>query len=53
MREARRFFGIVVRMYLEDHAPPHIHVDELHADGEELICWGRMSEFPVSVTAPH
>jgi hypothetical protein len=20
-----RFFGIVIRMYLEDHAPPHFH----------------------------
>ncbi|MBS0569493.1 MAG: DUF4160 domain-containing protein [Proteobacteria bacterium] len=21
------FFGIVVRMYFDDHAPPHIHVE--------------------------
>lgn len=34
MPEISRFFGIVVRMYFEDHAPPHIHVDELHADWE-------------------
>jgi hypothetical protein len=22
-----RFFGIVIRMYYEDHAPPHVHVE--------------------------
>ena len=22
-----RFFGIVVRMFFDDHAPPHIHVE--------------------------
>ncbi len=21
------FFGIIVRMYFDDHAPPHIHVE--------------------------
>jgi hypothetical protein len=25
--EISRFFGIVVRMYYDDHAPPHIHVE--------------------------
>ncbi len=22
-----RFFGIVIRMYFDDHAPPHFHAD--------------------------
>ena len=26
MPELSRFFGIVVRMYYDDHEPPHIHV---------------------------
>lgn len=25
MPEISRFFGIVVKMYFEDHAPPHFH----------------------------
>ena len=27
MPELSRFFGIVVRMYYDDHEPPHIHVE--------------------------
>ena len=27
MPEISRFFGIVVRMYYDDHDPPHIHVE--------------------------
>lgn len=27
MPEISRFFGIVIRMYYDDHAPPHIHVE--------------------------
>lgn len=27
MPEISRFFGIIVRMYFDDHAPPHIHVE--------------------------
>lgn len=26
MPEISRFYGIVVRMYFDDHAPPHVHV---------------------------
>ena len=26
MPEISRFFGIVVRMYYDDHPPPHFHV---------------------------
>ena len=27
MPEISRFFGIIVRMFFEDHNPPHIHVE--------------------------
>ncbi len=27
MPEISRFFGIVVRMYFDDHGPPHVHVE--------------------------
>lgn len=25
MPEISRFFGIVIKMYMKDHAPPHFH----------------------------
>lgn len=25
MSEISRFFGIIIRMYFDDHAPPHFH----------------------------
>ncbi len=27
MPEISRFFGIIIRMYFEDHNPPHVHVE--------------------------
>jgi hypothetical protein len=33
--ELARFFGIVVRMYYEDHAPPHVHIE--HQDDRALL----------------
>jgi hypothetical protein len=27
MPEISRFFGIVIRMYYNDHAPPHFHAE--------------------------
>lgn len=27
MPEISRFFGIVIRMYYDDHAPPHLHAE--------------------------
>jgi hypothetical protein len=27
MPEISRFFGIIVRLYYDDHDPPHIHVE--------------------------
>lgn len=27
MPELSRFFGIVIRMYIQDHVPPHFHAE--------------------------
>jgi hypothetical protein len=27
MPELSRFFGLIVRMYYDDHGPPHVHVE--------------------------
>lgn len=27
MSEISRFFGIIIRMFFDDHDPPHIHVE--------------------------
>lgn len=27
MPEISRFFGLIVRMYFNDHAPPHLHAE--------------------------
>jgi hypothetical protein len=27
MAEVSRFYGIVIRMYFDDHMPPHFHAD--------------------------
>ena len=35
MPELSRFYGIVIKMYFADHAPPHFHAE--HADTEALI----------------
>ena len=35
MPENSRFFGIVIRMFYNDHAPPHFHAE--YADREALI----------------
>src|SRR5258708_23088883 len=35
MPEISRFFGIVIRMYFDDHNPPHFHA--IYADGEAQI----------------
>ena len=32
MPEISRFFGVIVRMYFRDHAPPHLHAAELRDD---------------------
>jgi len=33
--EISRFFGIVIRMYFDDHAPPHFHAE--YGSHEALI----------------
>ena len=35
MPEVSRFFGIVIRMYFNDHNPPHFHA--VYGDDEALI----------------
>jgi hypothetical protein len=35
MPEISRFFGIVIRMYFDDHNPPHIHA--FYGDEEALF----------------
>ena len=27
MPEISRFFGLIIRMYYDDHGPPHLHVE--------------------------
>lgn len=35
MPEISRFFGIVIRMYFDDHQPPHCHVE--YGDCQALV----------------
>jgi hypothetical protein len=35
MPEISRFYGIVVRMYYADHAPPHVHAE--YGDHELVV----------------
>jgi hypothetical protein len=35
MPEISRFFGIVIRMFFDDHNPPHFHAE--YGDNEALI----------------
>jgi hypothetical protein len=35
MPEISRFFGIIIRMYFDDHPPPHFHA--IYGDSEALI----------------
>jgi hypothetical protein len=35
MPEVSRFFGIVIQMYVDDHAPPHFHAR--HAGMEVVV----------------
>ena len=35
MPEISRFYGIIIRMYFGDHAPPHFHAE--YGDAEALI----------------
>jgi len=34
MPEISRFFGIIIRMYFNDHAPPHLHAEY---QGEKVL----------------
>jgi hypothetical protein len=35
MADLSRFYGIVIRMYFDDHDPPHFHAE--YAESEALI----------------
>jgi hypothetical protein len=35
MPEVSRFFGISIRMYFDDHNPPHFHA--IHGDAETEV----------------
>jgi hypothetical protein len=35
MPEISRFYGIIIRMYFDDHAPPHFHA--FYAEHEAVI----------------
>lgn len=43
MPEISRFFGIVIRMFFEDHNPPHFHAE--YGDAEALIDVHNLSVF--------
>ena len=38
------FFGITIRMYFADHAPPHIHVDHQGHEARVAIADGTLVE---------
>ncbi len=43
MPEVSRFFGIIIKMFFNDHNPPHFHVE--YGDYEALIDIHRLSVF--------
>ena len=42
MPEVSRFYGIVIRVYFEDHAPPHFHAEYGGDEGRIDIASGRI-----------
>ena len=43
MPELARFYGIVVKMYFDDHPPPHFHA--FYGDYQVLISISELSVF--------
>ena len=43
MPEISRFFGIVIKMFYDDHNPPHFHAE--YAEDKVLIDIGSLSTF--------
>lgn len=41
MPEISRFFGIVIQMYVDDHAPPHFHAR--HAGKEVVVAFDTLA----------
>lgn len=42
MPELSRFYGIVIKMFFDDHEPPHFHVEYQEYDAIFFIQDGRM-----------
>ena len=42
MPEVSRFYGIVIKMFFDDHDPPHFHVEYREVDAIIFIQDGRM-----------
>jgi len=36
MPEISRFFGIIIRMFFDEHNPPHIHAEH---SGNKAVFW--------------
>ena len=47
MPELSRFYGIVIKMYFADHAPPHFHAE--YAGTEALISIETLATFAVGL----
>lgn len=43
MPEISRFFGIVVKMFFDDHSPPHFHAE--YAESKALVDLRSLSAF--------
>ena len=43
MPEISRFYGIIIRMFLDDHNPPHFHA--AYGDDEVLVDINSLSVF--------
>jgi hypothetical protein len=47
MPEICRFYGIIIRMYYDDHNPPHFHAE--YADDEAWININTLAVIPMAV----
>lgn len=44
MPEISRFYGLVVRMFFQDHAPPHVHIEYGSEEGVYDIRTGNLMD---------
>ena len=49
MPEISRFYGIIIRMFYNDHNPPHFHAE--YGDGEVLVNINTLAVFHGSLPA--